>query len=81
MEAHDPPGVHHYSCTCWKQLSAGMPELFLAIFNHTNSALAGQCVLIKQAGHLAAFARPEQFLNELLQRVRLLAIEQSTSAK
>lgn len=38
-------------------------------------------VLIKQAGHLAAFARPEQFLNELLQRVRLLAIGQSTSAK
>lgn len=27
-------------------------------------------VLIKQAGHLAAFARPEQFLSELLQRVR-----------
>jgi pimeloyl-ACP methyl ester carboxylesterase len=38
-------------------------------------------VLIKQAGHLAAFARPEQFLNELLQRVRLLAIGQSKSAK
>lgn len=38
-------------------------------------------VLIKQAGHLAAFARPEQFLNELLQRVRLLAIRQSTSAQ
>ena len=27
-------------------------------------------VLIKQAGHLAMFARPEQFLDELLQRVR-----------
>jgi pimeloyl-ACP methyl ester carboxylesterase len=38
-------------------------------------------VLIKQAGHLAAFAQPEQFLNELLQRVRLLAIGQSKSAK
>jgi pimeloyl-ACP methyl ester carboxylesterase len=38
-------------------------------------------VLIKQAGHLAAFARPEQFLSELLQRVRPLAIGQSKSAK
>jgi len=37
-------------------------------------------VLIKQAGHLAAFARPEQFLNELLQRVYPLAIEQRKSA-
>jgi pimeloyl-ACP methyl ester carboxylesterase len=36
-------------------------------------------VLIKQAGHLAAFARPEQFLSELLQRVRPLAIEESKS--
>jgi hypothetical protein len=34
-----------------------------------------------QAGHLAAFARPEQFLSELLQRVRPLAIGQSKSAK
>lgn len=30
-------------------------------------------VLIKNAGHLAAFARPEQFLEELLNRVRPLA--------
>ncbi|GHO90534.1 proline iminopeptidase [Reticulibacter mediterranei] len=33
-------------------------------------------VLIKQAGHLAAFAQPEQFLNELQQRVRPLVIRQ-----
>jgi pimeloyl-ACP methyl ester carboxylesterase len=38
-------------------------------------------VLIKRAGHLAAFARPEQFLSELLQRVHPLAIGQSKSAK
>lgn len=38
-------------------------------------------VLIKQSGHLAAFARQEQFLNELLQRVRPLVIGYSKSAK
>ena len=38
-------------------------------------------VLIKQAGHLAAFARPEQFLNELLQRVRPLVLNPIISAK
>jgi pimeloyl-ACP methyl ester carboxylesterase len=38
-------------------------------------------VLIKQSGHLAAFARPEQFLNELLQRVRPLVLNQIVSAK
>jgi pimeloyl-ACP methyl ester carboxylesterase len=38
-------------------------------------------VLIKQAGHLAAFARPEQFLNELLQRVRPLVLNPVVSAK
>lgn len=32
-------------------------------------------VLIKQAGHLAAFVRPEQFLNELLRRVRPLMLD------
>jgi len=37
-------------------------------------------VLIKQAGHLAAFARPEQFLNRLLQRVRPLVLNPITSA-
>jgi pimeloyl-ACP methyl ester carboxylesterase len=31
-------------------------------------------VLIKQSGHLAAFARPQQFLDELLHRVRPLAL-------
>ena len=38
-------------------------------------------VLIKQAGHLAAFARPEQFLNRLLQRVRPLVLNPIISAK
>ena len=37
-------------------------------------------VLIKQAGHLAAFARPEQFLNELLHRVRPLALASVSNA-
>ncbi|GCE29867.1 alpha/beta hydrolase [Dictyobacter alpinus] len=38
-------------------------------------------VLIKQAGHLAAFARSEQFLNELLQRVRPLVLHPIINAK
>ncbi|GHO51843.1 alpha/beta fold hydrolase [Ktedonobacter robiniae] len=38
-------------------------------------------VLIKQAGHLAAFARSEQFLNELLQRVRPLVIASVVGTK
>ncbi|GHO85362.1 alpha/beta fold hydrolase [Dictyobacter formicarum] len=38
-------------------------------------------VLIKQAGHLAAFARPEQFLDELLQRVRPLVLNLIISEK
>lgn len=38
-------------------------------------------VLIKQAGHLAAFTRPEQFLHELLQRVRPLVLHQVTNAR
>jgi pimeloyl-ACP methyl ester carboxylesterase len=38
-------------------------------------------VLIKQSGHLAAFARPGQFLDELQQRVRPLVLNPITSAK
>jgi pimeloyl-ACP methyl ester carboxylesterase len=38
-------------------------------------------VLIKQAGHLAAFARPGQFLAELQQRVRPLVLNPVTSTK
>lgn len=34
----------------------------------------GEFVLIRQCGHLAAFARPEQFLAELLSRVRPLVV-------
>ncbi|MNO34544.1 hypothetical protein D3C76_245810 [compost metagenome] len=33
-------------------------------------------VLIRNAGHLACFARPEQFLEELIKRVRPLAPQQ-----
>lgn len=36
-----------------------------------------QFALIKQAGHLACFARPEQFLDELLQRVNPLLPKES----
>ena len=37
--------------------------------------------LINKAGHLAAFARPEQFLHELLQRVRPLVLQQAAKAR
>lgn len=37
-------------------------------------------VLINKAGHLAAFARPEQFLQELLQRVRPCVLQQTIGA-
>ncbi|WP_246079398.1 serine aminopeptidase domain-containing protein [Paenibacillus piri] len=34
--------------------------------------------LIKNAGHLACFARPDQFLSELIERVRPLALAPSS---
>ena len=36
--------------------------------------LTKQLALIRAAGHFAAFTRPEQFLHELLTRVRPLAL-------
>lgn len=37
-----------------------------------------QFVLIKNAGHLACFARPDQFLVELIEKVRPLALASSS---
>jgi len=50
------------------------PSLAEAYFDEIVAPFKGM-TLIRDAGHFAAFTQPEQFLRELLTRVRPLAIE------
>jgi pimeloyl-ACP methyl ester carboxylesterase len=51
-----------------------LPSLAEAYFDDVVSPIKGM-TLIRDAGHFAAFTQPEQFLSELLTRVRPLAIK------
>lgn len=51
-----------------------LPSLAEAYFNEVVAPVKGM-TLIRDAGHFAAFTQPEQFLRELLTRVRPLAIK------
>jgi pimeloyl-ACP methyl ester carboxylesterase len=51
-----------------------LPGLARAYFEDVAAPFKGM-TLIRDAGHFAVFTQPEQFLNELVTRVRPMAIE------